>query len=153
MHFTRPRELVVAGLVAIVLVYVAFEFAYGSMPRLPTLAGVTLVVLAVIEVVLAFSIRSRIRDRRVVSTVGVVRAVALAKASSMLGALMLGAWLGVLAALVPRVGEVTAAAGDVRSALVGTGSSILLIASGLWLEHCCRTPDSGDRERDDHTTG
>jgi Protein of unknown function (DUF3180) len=153
MHFTRPRELVVAGLIALVLVYVAFEFAYGSMPRLPTLAGVTLIVLAAIEVVLAFSIRSRIRDGRVTSAVAVVRAVALAKASSMLGALMLGAWLGVLAALVPRVGEVTAATGDVRSALVGTGSSILLIAAGLWLEHCCRTPDTRDREHDDHPTG
>lgn len=153
MHFTRPRELVVAGLVAFVLVYVAFEFAYGSMPRLPTLAGVTLIVLAVIEVVLAFSIRSRIRERRVVSAMAVVRAVALAKASSMLGALMLGAWLGVLAALVPRVGELTAAAGDVRSALVGTGSSILLTAAGLWLEHCCRTPEGGDREHEDHPTG
>jgi hypothetical protein len=152
MHFTRPRELVVAGLVALALVYVVFEFAYGSLPRLPTLAGVTLIVLAVIEVALAFSIRSRIREGRVASAVGVVRAVALAKASSMLGALMLGAWLGVLAALVPRLGELTAATGDVRSALVGTGSSILLIAAGLWLEHCCRTPDGGDRERNDHPT-
>lgn len=153
MHFTRPRDLVVAGVVALVLVYVAFEFSYGSMPRLPTLAGATLVVLAAIEVVLAFSIRSRIREGRVVSAVGVVRAVALAKASSMLGALMLGAWLGVLAALVPRLGELTAAGGDVRSALIGAVSSILLIAAGLWLEHCCRTPDSGDREHDDDTTG
>lgn len=153
MHFTRPRELVVPGLVALVVAYLAFEFSYGSMPRLPTLAGVTLVVLAVIEVPLAFSIRTRVREGRVTSAPAMVRALALAKASSMLGALMLGGWLGVLAALVPRVGELTAAAGDVRSALVGTGSSILLIGAGLWLERCCRTPDNDDQDRDDHPTG
>ncbi|WP_027942871.1 DUF3180 domain-containing protein [Amycolatopsis taiwanensis] len=153
MHFTRPRDLVVAGLVALAFVYIAFKFAYGSMPRLPTLAGATLIVLAVIEALLAFSIRARIRQRRVTSALAVVRAVALAKASSMLGALMLGAWLGVLAALLPRVGDLAAATGDVRSALVGTPSAIVLIAAGLWLEYCCRTPEGGDRKHDDHPTG
>lgn len=153
MHFTRPRDLVVAGLIALLVVYLGFEFAYGSMPRLPTLAGVTLVVLAVIEGLLAFALRARIREGRVTSAIAVVRAVALAKASSMLGALMLGAWLGVLAALVPRLGDLAAARGDVRSALVGAVSAVLLIAAGLWLEHCCRTPEGGDREHDDHPTG
>jgi uncharacterized protein DUF3180 len=153
MHFTRPRELVTAGLIGLVFAYIAFEFSYGSLPRLPALIGLTLVALAVIEIALAFSIRVRIREGRLVDAIGVVRAVALAKASSLLGALTLGASVGVLAALVPRLGVLTAATGDVRSAAVGTGSSVVLLAAGLWLEHCCRTPDSGDQDRDDHTTG
>src|SRR5438067_10975519 len=140
MHFTRPRELVVAGLVGFVLGYLAFEFAYGSLPRLPTFAGVTLIVLAVIEVALAISIRSRIRDRRLVAAIWVARAAVLAKASSVLGAFMLGIWLAVLAALVPRLGELSAAAGDVRSAMVGTASAVMLRVGAVWLEHCCRTP-------------
>ncbi|HET6503039.1 MAG TPA: DUF3180 domain-containing protein [Amycolatopsis sp.] len=153
MHFTRPRELVVAGLIGLVLAYSAFKFAYGSLPRLPTLSGISLFGLAVIEIALAISIRARIRDGRLAGSIGVARAVVLAKASSLLGALMLGGWLGVLAALVPSLGEVTAVAGDVRSAAVGAGCAVLLLGVALWLEHCCRAPDRDDRDRDDHTTG
>jgi len=153
MHFTRPRELVTACLVGLVLAYLAFEFLYGSLPRLPTFAGVTLLVLAVIEVALAFSIRSRIRAGRLYASLGVARAVALAKASSLLGALMSGAWAGVLIALVPRADEATAPAADVRSAVIGLVSALALVGAGLWLEHCCRTPDRGDQDRDSHPTG
>lgn len=153
MHFTRPRELVVAGAVGLVLAYLAFEFAYGSMPRLPQFAGVTLLVLAAVEIVLAFDIRARIRSGRLWGALGVARAVALAKASSLLGALMLGAWLGALIAVLPRAGEVTAAANDLRASIVGTVCSIVLIAVALWLEHCCRTPESRDQDRDNRPTG
>jgi uncharacterized protein DUF3180 len=153
MHFTRPRELIVAGLVGLVLAYLAFKFFYGSLPRLPTLGGVTLFVLAVIEVALAFSIRSRIRSGRLLGAIAVARAVALAKASSLLAALMLGVWVGALAALLPLVNLLSAAAGDVRSATIGAISAASLVGAGLWLEHCCRTPDTSDQDRDNHTTG
>lgn len=153
MHFTRPGDLVVAGLIGLAFAFFAFEFAYGALPQLPRLAGLTLAGLAVIEVALAIAIRSRIRDGRLTDAIGVVRAVVLAKASSVVGALMLGAWLGVLVALVPRMTEVSAAAEDVRSAIVGTASSAVLVAAALWLEQCCRTPDKGDQDRGDHPTG
>ncbi|NKQ58339.1 DUF3180 domain-containing protein [Amycolatopsis sp. K13G38] len=153
MHFTRPRELVTAGLVGLVLSYLVFEFQYNALPRLPTFAGVTLLVLGVIEVALAFSIRSRIRNGRVFGSLAVARAVALAKASSLLGALMFGAWGGVLIALVPRAGEAAAPAADVRSAVIGLVSAVALVGAALWLEHCCRTPDQGDQDRDSHPTG
>ncbi|GHF74630.1 cobalamin synthase [Amycolatopsis bartoniae] len=153
MHFTRPRELVTAGLVGLVLAYLVFRFAYGSLPPLPRYAGVTLLVLAVVEAVLAFSVRARIRSGRLTGAIGVARAVALAKASSLLGALMLGAWLGALAALLPRADEVAAAANDVRSAIIGAVCAVVLIAAALWLEHCCRTPETRDQDRDDHPTG
>jgi hypothetical protein len=153
MHFTRPRELVAAGLVGVVLAYLAFKFAYSSLPRMPRYAGVTLVVLAAIETVLAFSIRSRIRSGRLLGAIWVSRAVALAKASSLLGALMGGAWLGAIVALLPRVNQVTAAASDLRSAIIGAISAVLLIAAALWLEHSCRTPETRDQDPDDHPTG
>lgn len=153
MHFTRPGELVVPGLIGLVLAYIAFEFAYGSMPRLPTPAGVTLLALAVIEAVLAFSLRARVRAGLLAGSIGVARAVALAKASSLLGALMFGGWLGVLAALAPKTGQMTAATADVRSAIVGIVCATALVAAALWLEHCCRTPDQGDQDRDNDRTG
>ncbi|MEV6829024.1 DUF3180 domain-containing protein [Amycolatopsis sp. NPDC051102] len=153
MHFTRPRDLVVAGLLGLGLGYLLFQVAYGSLPQLPLLAGITFAVLAVIELVLAFSIRSRIKSGRLVAAIGVARSVALAKASSLAGAFMAGAWLAALAYLFPRRDELVAAVLDTRAAVVGAGSAAALVAAALWLEHCCRTPRDHDREPTRRTTG
>jgi hypothetical protein len=66
---------------------------------------------------------------------------------------MLGAWLGASAALVPSADVVSAAADDLRSAVIGAISAAVLIAAALWLEHSCRTPETRDQDRDDHPTG
>ncbi|ONI78851.1 hypothetical protein ALI144C_29225 [Actinosynnema sp. ALI-1.44] len=151
MKFTRPRDLVIAGLLAAVVLYVILQSAYGSMPPLPTLAGVTLVVIAAVDVVLAFSLRSRIRGTRrdkPVEALTAARAVALAKASSVLGAIMLGAWVGVFVYVFPKRSDVVAAGNDTSSAVIGALCAAALIAAGLWLEHCCKTPDE-PKEPDD----
>jgi hypothetical protein len=147
MHFTRARDLVVAGLVAAGIVFLIMQVAYGDLPPLPMFAGVTLLVLGVVEVALGASLRSRIRKPeggRPVQPLTAARAVALAKASSLLGAIMLGTWLGILAYVAPRRGEVTAAAEDLPSAVIGLGSAAALIAAALYLEWCCRTPRDQD---------
>lgn len=147
MHFTRARDLVVAGLLAAGIVFLIMQVAYGDLPPLPTFAGVTLLVLGIVEVALGASLRSRIHKPeggRPLQPLTAARAVALAKASSLLGAIMLGAWLGILGYLVPRRGEVTAAAEDLPSAVIGLGCAAALIAAALYLEWCCRTPRDQD---------
>ncbi|MGH3763334.1 DUF3180 domain-containing protein [Actinophytocola sp.] len=149
MHFTRARDLVVAGLLGAGIVYLIVRVAYGDLPPLPTLAGVTLLVLAVIEAALGASLRARISKPeadRPVQALTAARAVALAKASSLLGAIMLGAWLGMLGYLLPRRAEVAAAAEDFPSAVVGIASAAVLIAAALFLEWCCRTPRDQDNQ-------
>lgn len=149
MHFTRARDLVVAGLLAAGIVFLLAQLAYGDLPPLPTFAGVTLLVLGVVEVALGASLRSRIRKPeggRPVQPLTAARAVALAKASSLLGAIMLGAWLGILVYLLPRRAEVAAAADDLPSAVVGLGCAAALIAAALYLEWCCRTPRDQDNQ-------
>ena len=74
MHFTRARDLLVAGLVGFGLTFPLFRFAFGELPSLPTLAGVTLLVLACVELALAFVIRSRIRSHQVVTGLWIARA-------------------------------------------------------------------------------
>jgi hypothetical protein len=108
-------------------------------------------VIAIIDMVLGFSLRSRIRGDnpgKALQPLTAARAVALAKASSMLGAIMLGAWIGVLFYVVPKRSEVVAAANDTTSSVVGAICSAALIAAGLWLEHCLRTPDEPNRPDD-----
>jgi hypothetical protein len=157
MRFTRARDLVTTGGFTAVLVYLGVRLLYGELPPLPTFAGVTLAVLAVVEAVFGASLRGRIRRMmegrpdggRPLQPLTAARAVALAKASSLLGAIMLGAWLGVLAYLVPRRGELSAAADDLPSAIIGAVCAAALIGAALWLEYCCRAPS----DQDDHRSG
>ncbi|HEV7649317.1 MAG TPA: DUF3180 domain-containing protein [Actinophytocola sp.] len=149
MHFTRARDLVVAGLLAAGIVFLLAQLAYGDLPPLPTFAGVTLLVLAVIEAAFGASLRSRIRKPeggRPIQPLTAARAVALAKASSLLGAIMLGAWIGMFVYLFPRRAELTAAADDLPSTLIGGVCAALLIGAALYLEWCCRTPRDQDNQ-------
>lgn len=148
MHFTRPRELLAAGLIGLVVMYLIVQIAYDDMPRLPASAGVTLLVLGLVEAVLGYSLRSRIREGRFVRALTAARAVALAKASSLLGALMFGGWVAVLVYVVPRSGRMLAAEHDVPSALIGAVCAAALIGAALWLEYSCRTPDEQLDEQD-----
>ncbi|OLF07800.1 hypothetical protein BLA60_26120 [Actinophytocola xinjiangensis] len=156
MHFTRARDLVVAGLLAAGVGYILFSTFYADLPRIPRYAGFTLLVLAVVEAVLGGSLRSRIRHRdgaRPVQALTAARAVALAKASSLLGAIMFGVWLALLAYVLPRRLDLTAAASDTPGAVIGIGCSVLLIGAALYLEWCCRTPDDQENQPPGYRSG
>ena len=161
MRFTRARDLVTAGVFTAVVVYLGVRLLSGELPPLPTFAGVTLAVLAVVEAALGTSLRGRIRRMvegkpdggRPLQPLTAARAVALAKASSLLGAIMLGAWLGVLGYLLPRRAELSAAADDLPSAIIGAVCAAALIAAALWLEHCCRAPHDRDDQRSEGQSG
>jgi hypothetical protein len=143
VRFTRPRDLAAVAIIAGLLAHLLLRLAYDSLPPMPALAGSTLFVIAVVEVVLAFSLRSRIQRRqgaRPVQPLTAARAVALAKASSVLGALMFGAWTGLLIYVIPVRDSFPAASKDLVAAVVGVISALALTAAALWLEHCCKTP-------------
>ncbi|GGM44838.1 membrane protein [Longimycelium tulufanense] len=140
------RDLVGVALVAGMVVHLLVRQSYGSLPALPALAGFTLLVLAVVETVLGFALRARIHRKpgtRPVQPLTAARAVALAKASSLLGAIMTGVWVGVLGYVLPQRDELAAAASDTTAAIIGGVSALLLVGAALWLEYCCRTPDGG----------
>lgn len=144
MRFTRVRDLLLIGVVAGVGSWLVVRTGYGSIPPLPTLAGLTLAVLAVVEVVLAFALRGRIQrspDTKPLDPLMAARSVALAKASSLVGALMAGLWAGLLVFVVQHRALLAAAARDTPGALVGLLSAVALVGAALWLEHCCRTPN------------
>jgi hypothetical protein len=67
---------------------------------------------------------------------------------------MAGAWLGVLGYVLPRqAADITAAADDLPSTVVGVICSALLIAAALWLEWCCRTPRDQDNQPPERHSG
>jgi hypothetical protein len=147
VKFTRPRDLVITGAVLAVIVNLLALLDYDALPPLPLAAGVTLLVLAVVELVFAQSLRARLAGKqgtKPVPALVAARAVALAKASSLLGAIMAGAWLGILVYVVPKRATLITGPGDTNSAIVGLVSAGALIAAALWLEYNCRAPEDRD---------
>ena len=152
MRPTRVRDLAVPAVLTGLLVHLLLRIGYDELPPLPTLAGSTLALIAIVEAVFGYSLRARIRRRpgtRPVVPLTAARAVALAKASSLLGAIMLGGWLAVVAYALPHRNEFAAAGSDTTSATVGAACAAALIAAALWLEYCCRTPREPDEPLDD----
>ena len=153
---THPRDVALLAVVAGVVCWLAARQWYGSLPRLHWFVPLSLGVLAVAEAISGFQLRARIRRRpglEPIDPLVAARQLALAKASAMAGAVMLGAWAGLLAYLVPRRSTVAAAAGDATTAGIGVGCAALLVGAALWLEYCCRTPkppeDDPDRDPDE----
>jgi Protein of unknown function (DUF3180) len=145
--FTRARDLLAAAAVAAVLVNLLLQLSYGELPTLPQPAGTTLLAFAIAEVVLGNTLRARIRQRpgtRPVQALTAAKAVVLAKASSLAGAITGGAWLGVLGYVLPLRSQLPAAASDTVTASIGAICAAALVAAALWLEYCCRTPDGPD---------
>jgi predicted outer membrane lipoprotein len=153
---TRPRDLVIALIIAGILVNLLMQQAYSSLPHLPIAAGAVLAALAVVEFLLTVALRPRLRGEqgaRPVEPLTAVRVVVLAKASSVLGAVMVGAWAGVLGYVLPRADRVAAAAHDTTAGIVGVLCAAALTAAALWLEHNCRLPDDRDDDPDDGGPG
>lgn len=151
MSFTQPGHLAAAGLIGVVVVYLLARVGYSELPTLPVFAGATLLLVAVVEVVLALVLRPRVLRKpgtEPVESLTAARAVALAKASSLAGAIMVGCWLGLLAYLVPMLDVVNAARQDAVTAIVGSISAAALIGAGLWLEYVLRNPDDPEEPDD-----
>ena len=150
MKPTRVSTLALLALVFGMLAYLVAELAYGSLPALPAFAPVSLVLLAVVELGMARVVRDRLVGRRSpdgrprgrpLHPMQVARAAVLAKASSTTGAVLLGAYGGLLAWTLPRRGELAFADGDALVAGLSALASLVLVGAALALERACRTPD------------
>ncbi|GAB2933945.1 DUF3180 domain-containing protein [Rhodococcus aerolatus] len=141
---TRPRDLVGLGLLVAVCVWLVVRSVYGSMPPLPRYAGLSLALLALVEIQLGRVVRARVQRKAgagLLDPLMAARALALAKASSLVGAGLAGAWAGYGAHLLGVRGQLAAAADETPGAAIGLVCALALVGAGLFLEHCCRTPD------------
>ena len=146
MKPTRVWDLVALFVIATVAAWLLVRTLYGDLPPLPVFAGASLYPVAVLEIVLAFMIRSRIGNREVgvgprqLHPLTAAKAVALAKASALVGAAVSGVWLGFLLYVFPQRAALQSAVSDSPGGIVGLGAGVALVGAALWLEHCCRTP-------------
>lgn len=143
---TRIRDLLITGVITVILGYFFVSAAYGSLPPIPLLAGVSLLVLAIAEGGWALYIRNKVGDGEIGVGTGrlpalvVARSVVVAKASAWLGTLMAGWWMAMLVYVLPRRGHLAAAAADTLGVVIATGCALALVVAGLWLQHCCKSP-------------
>ena len=152
MRATRIRDLLLFVVAAGAISWVLVSNFYGDLPKFSWFVPVSLPVLAVAEAITGLQLRARIHRRRGAAPVEplvAARSVALAKASAIVGAVMLGAWAGLLGYVVPHRDTISAARGDTTVGVVGAAGAACLIAAALWLEYCCRTPGPPkDSEKD-----
>jgi hypothetical protein len=140
---TRPWQPAAAGLLALVAVYILMRAYYlssitSALPRTPVLS---VAIVALVEAELGRGVRARLAGRpgtKAILPITVSRYAALARASSIAGAVVAGAWAGVLLYTAPRGGQPSVAGDDTLTSALGIASGVALVAAALWLEFGCR---------------
>lgn len=141
MRPTSAWVLAVLVVGAAVVVYGILDVARPVLPPVPWTLPAALAIVAVGIVVVALSLRRRLKGApgaRPVDAIGAARMAALAKSCSHTGAMLGGAYGGVIAFFVVHTDSE-----ERRADAVMAGLSLLaaaaLVGAGLLLERVCRT--------------
>ena len=151
MTRTRPGPLVALAVIGTVVGFLLqIGLAAASLPKLRVeyTFAVTIGLIALVIVVLAVPVYRATHGplRQPIDSFYATRVLALGKASSLAGALLVGLGIGLALDLLIRSSTTT---GDlVARDLATLGSAILLLAAGLVAEFLCRVPPRDDD--DDH---
>ena len=119
---------------------------YRWFPPITVWTGLSLLAVAIAEVLWARYVRAKISEGEIgvgpgwLHPLAVARTVLVAKASAWMGALVLGWWVGVLVYFLPRRSWLRAAAQDTTGTVVAAVSALALLVAALWLQHCCISP-------------
>ena len=141
MNPTRIRTLLQVAVVAGLLGWLVLRYTYATLP-LPWTMAPTLLLLALAEFVSALTTRARIRRRpgtRPVDPLVVARTAVAAKASAYTAAIIVGAFAGLLAHVLPDVSTEA----QRLDAIVGGATlvaALVFAAAALFLEYACRVP-------------
>jgi uncharacterized membrane protein YbhN (UPF0104 family) len=139
MRPTRWSVLLIVAVGAAAVAYAVTRSSYDTLPQPGVAATAWAAVLAIAELYLALSTRARLAGRpgtRPIDPLLVARFVALAKASSIVGALAFGGYAGYLV-WVAKLDSPTGQH-DTAVAAVAVAMAVLLVAAALFLEHVCR---------------
>jgi hypothetical protein len=138
---TSARTLIVAAVAAAVVAYAVIRVIYNSIPEVPTLAPVSVFLIGLIELQASFAVRARLDGRpgtKPIMPIVVARFAALAKASSLAGAAIGGAWAALVIYTIPKIGEIRVAGHDTLIAVLGVVAAAVLVTGALLLERACR---------------
>jgi hypothetical protein len=154
MRETKPLTLAGIALVCAGITWAILQAAYSSLPALPWTMVPALLVAAGAEAWSARDLRARIRPRRnpssghpksgtpkpVPAPEYTTRMLALAKASSLAGAVIGGVAAGFVL-YTSGSWDVPTPRHDLISAVLTFGACVILAAAALYLEDSCRVPE------------
>ena len=153
MRPTRTSTLALVAVVCALAAWLLLRSIYDRLPPLPWTGVPALLIAAVAEAWTGRDLRARIAGQRGLKPAAplfVSRMVALAKASALAAAAIVGLAAGFivylsgsLSAPVPRQDALTAA--------ITLAAAVVLACAALYLEYCCRVPDRPDRDRADES--
>lgn len=116
------------------------------LPQATWSAVAVVLTLALAVVAVAWPVRRALRGRspRPVAAGRALRTLVLAQASAITGSLVVGWHLGLAAVLAPDADAASVRDSLVRALAVAV-AGVVLLATGLWGQRCCRLPDDEQR--------
>ena len=151
MKPTRARTLLLIIVLTAAVTWALLTAIYSKLPPLTWTGVPALLLAAAAEAWIGRDLRARIAGRpgsKPAPPLFVARMVALAKASSLVAALLAGVSAGFIVYL-PGLLAASTPRSDMITASIAFGSSLILLAAALYLEYCCRVPKNPDLGRDD----
>jgi hypothetical protein len=141
---TRVRTLVIIAAVSAIAAWLLLRQVYSVLPPLPWTGVPALLLLAVAEAWSGRSLRARLRGQgRPVPPIAVARMAALAKATSLAGALVGGLAAGFLLYVASSLDK-AAYRSDAYASAGTLVASVVLVLAALYLENGCRVPTTQD---------
>jgi Protein of unknown function (DUF3180) len=148
MRPTRLSVLATLAVAAGVLSWLFVQAEYSSLPALPVFGPVTLLLLAIFELVEALAVRARLRDpgSRRLEPIFVAKLAVLGKASSHASATVAGLYGGLLVYTLTNL-RASKVAADSRVSGLSVVAALSLVGAALFLEYGCRVPRNPDDDQ------
>jgi Protein of unknown function (DUF3180) len=149
---TRARNLLLTGVLAAAVTWALLTVIYSDLPPLTWTGIPALLLAAAVEAWTGRDLRARIMGgnpgTKPLPPMFVARMVVLAKASSLVAALLAGVSVGFIGYLSDKTDAATPRS-DLITASISFGACLILIAAALFLEYCCRVPRDPHEDHDD----
>jgi hypothetical protein len=144
MRRTNATDVLLPFAVVAVIAYLILRLSYTSLPPFQWFAALPVTALAIAEFVIGRRVRAAVRhlpDAKPMTALAIARAVALGKASALVGAGVSGACVALLITVLPDAGRTTAASHDLWVSAVLLAAALLVTAAGLLLEQAGIDPN------------
>ncbi|HAT1151338.1 TPA: DUF3180 domain-containing protein [Corynebacterium striatum] len=120
---------------------------YGSMLAIPATVSISLWAMALVCAFLTWKVRSAKEDEHGIgldksqlNPLTIAQFLLVGKASAWTGAIVGGAYAGMLVYVLPRAGELVAASSDLAGVLTSALGGMALSVAGVVLERHCEVP-------------
>ena len=150
MKTTSITALVGVGGFCAAATLIVIQNLYNVMSTVPISVGLTLLIMAVLCCMLAWWVKGQIKENRIgfdrsqLEPTRVATFLIIGKTSAWTGAIFSGIYVGMGVYVIPRMGDLVAAANDAPGVITAAIGGVVLCAAGLWLERACAAPPPTD---------